>query len=188
MSPQVSRSYSETHARFSPHRVASCSCCRERRTLDGWVGSKISYKAEDGMLVFDPTAGDRSNLYTAREYDDFQLRFEFLLTPGANSGVGIRALPEPGGAVVRVGFGSWGLLEQVVERLAGTRLGRRHGRRTRFLFDARDGDELRTVVAGVLGTHACGDRFAALESRPGVERLALNAGAQVDTTVGAGTE
>jgi hypothetical protein len=41
-------------------------------------------------MVYDPTSGDRTNLYTAKQYGDFQLRFEFQLTPGANSGVGIR--------------------------------------------------------------------------------------------------
>jgi HEAT repeat protein len=67
------------------------------RNLDGWVGNKTGYRVEDGVITFDPKAGDRSNLYTAREYADFQLRFEFQLTPGANSGVGIRA-PREGDA------------------------------------------------------------------------------------------
>jgi Domain of Unknown Function (DUF1080) len=67
------------------------------RTLDGWVGNTIGYRVEDGAIVFDPKATDRSNLYTAREYEDFQFRFEFQLTPGANSGVGIRA-PREGDA------------------------------------------------------------------------------------------
>jgi hypothetical protein len=43
---------------------------------------------------------DLSNIYTAREYSDFQLRFEFQLTPGANSGVGIRAPREGDAAYV----------------------------------------------------------------------------------------
>ncbi len=70
------------------------------RTLDGWVGNTIGYTVEDGALVFDPKAADRSNLYTAREYEDFQFRFEFQLTPGANSGVGIRAPREGDAAYV----------------------------------------------------------------------------------------
>ena len=70
------------------------------RNLDGWVGNKVGYKAENGALVFDPKAPDRSNLYTAREYEDFQFRFEFQLTPGANSGVGIRAPLEGDAAYV----------------------------------------------------------------------------------------
>lgn len=70
------------------------------RDLDGWTGNQIGYKVEDGAIVFDPTAADRSNLYTAREYGDFQFRFEFQLTPGANSGVGIRTPPEGDAAYV----------------------------------------------------------------------------------------
>ncbi len=60
------------------------------RNLDGWVGNLAGYRVEDGVMTFDPNAGDRSNLYTAKEYSDFSFRFEFQLTPGANSGVGIR--------------------------------------------------------------------------------------------------
>jgi HEAT repeat protein len=67
------------------------------RNLDGWIGNKTGYKIEDGAMVFDPKAGDRSNIYTAKEYSDFAFRFEFQLTPGANSGVGIRA-PNSGDA------------------------------------------------------------------------------------------
>ena len=51
-------------------------------------------------MAFDPKAGDRSNIYTAKEYGDFQFRFEFQLTPGANSGVGIRAPREGDAAYV----------------------------------------------------------------------------------------
>jgi hypothetical protein len=34
--------------------------------------------------------GNRSNLFTAKQYDDFELRLEFRLTAGANSGILIR--------------------------------------------------------------------------------------------------
>jgi hypothetical protein len=34
--------------------------------------------------------GSHGNMLTEREYRDFILRFEFQLTPGANSGIGIR--------------------------------------------------------------------------------------------------
>lgn len=70
------------------------------RTLDGWIGNKTGYKVEEGAIAFDPSAKDRSNLYTEREYADFQFRFEFQLTPGANSGVGIRAPREGDAAYV----------------------------------------------------------------------------------------
>ena len=68
--------------------------------LDQWIGNKTGYKVEDGMLVFDPKAPDTKNIYTAREYGDFVFRFEFQLTPGANSGVGIRTPPEGDAAYV----------------------------------------------------------------------------------------
>jgi len=60
--------------------------------LDGWVGNKQSYRAENGMIVVDPQGGSGGgNLFTAEEYSDFTLRFEFQLTPGANNGLGIHA-------------------------------------------------------------------------------------------------
>jgi hypothetical protein len=70
------------------------------RTLDGWVGNVGGYKIEDGAMVYDPQSGNRTNLFTAKEYGDFQFRFEFQLTPGANSGVGIRAPLEGDAAYV----------------------------------------------------------------------------------------
>lgn len=61
------------------------------RNLDNWVGNKVSYVAEDGMIVVKPIEGSGGNLYTEKEYSDFIFRFEFLLTPAANNGLGIRA-------------------------------------------------------------------------------------------------
>ena len=61
------------------------------RNLDGWIGDKVSYVAEDGMIVIKPAKGSGGNLFTDREYSDFVFRFEFQLTPGANNGLGIRA-------------------------------------------------------------------------------------------------
>jgi HEAT repeat protein len=68
--------------------------------LDQWIGNKTGYRIEDGILVFDPKAPDTSNIYTAKEYGDFAFRFEFQLTPGANSGVGIRTPPNGDAAYV----------------------------------------------------------------------------------------
>jgi hypothetical protein len=61
------------------------------KNLDGWVGNKTSYKAEDGMIVIDPDDQGGGNLFTEKEYGDFILRFEFQLTPGGNNGLGIHA-------------------------------------------------------------------------------------------------
>ena len=57
------------------------------KTLAGWTGSK-DYAVEEGAIVC--VAGGKGNLLTEKEYDNFVLRFEFKLTPGANNGLGIR--------------------------------------------------------------------------------------------------
>ena len=70
------------------------------RNLDNWVGNKQSYVAEEGMIVIKPENGSGGNLYTEMEYADFIFRFEFLLTPAANNGLGIRAPIEGDAAYV----------------------------------------------------------------------------------------
>jgi hypothetical protein len=57
--------------------------------LTGWIGDTDGYKAEGGELVCKPGG----NLYTEADYSDFEFRFEFKLTPGANNGLGIRVQP-----------------------------------------------------------------------------------------------
>lgn len=54
-----------------------------------WTSNTDEYKIEDGCIVMQPADG-YGNLYTKKEYDNFILRFEFLLTPEANSGLGLR--------------------------------------------------------------------------------------------------
>jgi hypothetical protein len=61
------------------------------RNLIGWVGDTVAYGVEDGMIVTIPSKGTIGNLYTRKEYADFNIRFEFQLTPAANNGLGIRA-------------------------------------------------------------------------------------------------
>jgi hypothetical protein len=70
------------------------------RNLDNWTGNKQSYVAEDGMIVIKPENGSGGNLYTEKEYADFIFRFEFLLAPAANNGLGIRAPLEGDAAYV----------------------------------------------------------------------------------------
>lgn len=70
------------------------------RNLDGWIGNKVSYMVEDGMIVIKPGNDSGGNLYTEKEYADFIFRFEFQLTPGANNGLGIRTPPEGDAAYV----------------------------------------------------------------------------------------
>ncbi|MFC5624962.1 3-keto-disaccharide hydrolase [Algoriphagus winogradskyi] len=68
--------------------------------LDGWVGNKTSYRAENGMIVIDPKGTGGGNLFTEKEYGDFVFRFDFQLTPGANNGLGIHAPLEGDAAYV----------------------------------------------------------------------------------------
>ncbi len=61
------------------------------KSLDNWIGNKSSYLVKDGILVIEPQGRGGGNLYTEKEYENFVLRFEFQLTPGANNGLGIHA-------------------------------------------------------------------------------------------------
>lgn len=58
-------------------------------SMSQWTSNTDEYYLENGYIVMKPTSG-YGNLYTKEEFDNFILRFEFLLTPEANSGLGIR--------------------------------------------------------------------------------------------------
>ena len=60
--------------------------------MSGWVGNLKGYFPQDGAIVCDParSTGGVGNLYTDKEYANFILRFDFMLTPAANNGIGIR--------------------------------------------------------------------------------------------------
>jgi hypothetical protein len=65
------------------------------QTLEGWQGGKDGYEVKERAIVSLPKGS--GNLFTAKEYVDFHLKFEFKLTPGANNGIGIRQpMPEAG--------------------------------------------------------------------------------------------
>jgi hypothetical protein len=68
--------------------------------LDQWTGNKTGYLVKDGAVEVNPEDGSGGNLYTKDEYANFQYRFEFQLTPGANNGIGIRAPLEGDAAYV----------------------------------------------------------------------------------------
>ena len=70
------------------------------KTMDQWTGNTQSYVPEDGTITIHPEKGSGGNVYTKQEYSDFDFRFEFKLTPGANNGVGIRAPLEGDAAYV----------------------------------------------------------------------------------------
>ena len=59
--------------------------------LDKWVGDKVGYTPVNGTIYVTSSYGNSRNLYTAKEYRDFVLRFEFcFMREGVNNGVGIR--------------------------------------------------------------------------------------------------
>jgi hypothetical protein len=68
--------------------------------LDQWTGNIIGYIVKDGVVEVNPEAQGGGNLYTKDEYADFEYRFEFQLTPGANNGIGIHAPLEGDAAYV----------------------------------------------------------------------------------------
>ncbi len=68
-----------------------------------WKGNTTDYFIEDGVMVVDPQGKSTSwtsNLYTKEQYDNFVFRFEFMLTPAANNGLGIRTPLEGDAAYV----------------------------------------------------------------------------------------
>lgn len=68
--------------------------------LDQWIGNTTDYVIENGEIVIYPDRGGEGNLFTKKEYSDFEFRFEFKLTPGANNGLGIRSPLEGDAAYV----------------------------------------------------------------------------------------
>jgi hypothetical protein len=66
-----------------------------------WTGNTVDYTSrEDATLTLLPSKGSGGNLYTKSEYDNFVFRFEFMLTPAANNGLGIRTPMEGDAAYV----------------------------------------------------------------------------------------
>ncbi len=56
--------------------------------LSGWIGATQSYAVENGVLYAKPDKG--GNLMLEKQYTDFILRFDFLLTTNSNNGVMLR--------------------------------------------------------------------------------------------------
>jgi len=94
------------------------------QTLTGWIGNKSSYLVKDGMIVIESKGGGGGNLYTEKEYENFVLRFEFQLTPGANNGLGIHAPLEGDAAYVGKEFQ---ILDNEAEKYAGLQAYQYHG-------------------------------------------------------------
>ena len=68
--------------------------------FDHWTGNTTDFVIENGEIAIYPDRGGKGNLFTKAEYSDFEFRFEFKLTPGANNGLGIRSPLEGDAAYV----------------------------------------------------------------------------------------
>ena len=62
------------------------------KDLAGWRGNINDYGVKDGLIYCKKGSGGQ--LFTQWEFDDFELHFDFLLGPGSNNGLGIRAAQE----------------------------------------------------------------------------------------------
>jgi hypothetical protein len=59
------------------------------RDLTGWTGDTSRYSVENGVLAYNGPG--RANVSTIRDFANFQLRFDYKVTGGADSGIGFRA-------------------------------------------------------------------------------------------------
>ncbi len=95
------------------------------KDLDGWTGDTKGYKVEDlggaPAIVCQPGG---TNLFTKDEYADFEFRFEFMLTPGANNGIALRA-PTTGDPAY-AGFESQ-ILDNTADQYKGLKEWQYHG-------------------------------------------------------------
>lgn len=72
----------------SAHAESGFTSLFDGHSLAGWHTSfGAPYIPQDGVLTCPVDGG---NLFTEKEYSDFVFRFQFLLTKGANNGIGIR--------------------------------------------------------------------------------------------------
>lgn len=59
-------------------------------SMEHWMGNLNEYVLEEGLIVMRPKPGGGGNLYSRGSYSDCILRFEFLLEPAGNNGLGLR--------------------------------------------------------------------------------------------------
>jgi cytochrome c len=62
------------------------------KSVEGWIGYRKDriprgWKIVDGLLMYDPKAGDGGDLMTKEEYGSFELRLDWKVAPGGNSGI-----------------------------------------------------------------------------------------------------
>ena len=68
--------------------------------LSAWRGYQredvpAGWQARDGLLVFDPSAGEGGDLVTRESFGDFELELDWRVEPGGNSGIFYRADEDP---------------------------------------------------------------------------------------------
>ena len=84
------------------------------KDFTGWAGPVDNYEVKDGAIVCKPRKG--GTIFTAEEYGDFVVRFEFKLPPGGNNGLAIRY---PGkGDTAYVGMCELQVLDDTAEKYA----------------------------------------------------------------------
>ena len=94
------------------------------KSMTGWGGNVDGYEAKEGILSCLPGKGKGGNVFHEKEYDNFVLRFEFKLTPGANNGLGLRCPLE--GKPSSKGFESQ-ILDNTSKRYAKLKDAQYHG-------------------------------------------------------------
>ncbi|MGK9118133.1 3-keto-disaccharide hydrolase [Olivibacter sp. LS-1] len=85
--------YAQDNALTPQEKVAGWQLLFNGKDLTGWTSTKgtspnASWKVENGQLSLKETRGQRHlDIISAEEYSDFDLRVDFKLTKGANSGI-----------------------------------------------------------------------------------------------------
>lgn len=95
------------------------------KDLAGWIGDTKGYSVEaleGGAAIVCQKGG--TNLFTKDEYGDFEFRFDFMLTPGANNGIALRAPSE--GDPAYAGFESQ-ILDNTADMYKGLKEWQYHG-------------------------------------------------------------
>ncbi|MBN9657315.1 MAG: DUF1080 domain-containing protein [Acidobacteria bacterium] len=76
-----------TAARATPATLFDGASFRNFRTPSGLTGPDVSWRIENGVLETIADARRQCDLWTAAEYDHFDLTFEWKVAPGANTGI-----------------------------------------------------------------------------------------------------
>jgi len=157
------------------------------RDFSGWQGDVESYEIVDGALA--ARKGRGGTIFTADDYADFAVRFEFRLPPGGNNGLALRY---PGtGDTAYTGMCELQVLDNHYEEVTGDKLDPRqvHGSAYGMLAAARgyqhptgewnfeevtvQGSTLRVELNGTVilaGDLATVSEFLANRAHPGKDR------------------